>query len=272
MKTRIVLIWDFDGMIGQINSSMAYTWDDSNAQIEQVNATYIQELALKYGYEQCFAATGVSASSSINKFSLVDTLVNLKNTGAEIASHSWKHEWFPSLSVSQAKQSLLASKAALDNLMPGNATNGFVPPFTRPMSWLKRYNFSFGDKFLYPLFPLGDQGTLVKLASNAGYKWIRVKERPIFEKWSNKQILHQPFYTNNILCIPNHSTGFERNTIQLLELALKYKLTFVINGHPIGLSREGNENLKIFNNFIHKLLTLRDEGKIQIIKPSQLAV
>lgn len=272
MKARVVLIWDFDGMIGQINSSMAYAWNDSNSQLEQDNAIYIQEMAIKHGYDQCFAATGISAASSISSFSLADTLTYLNNTGAEIASHSWKHEWFPSLSVIQAQQSLLASKTSLETLLPNTEINGFVPPFTRPMSWLKRYNFSFGDRFLYPFYPLGDQGKLVNLALLAGYKWLRVKERPIYEKLRNKQTLHQAFYYDNMLCIPNHCTGFEKSTLHLLELAVKEKVTIVINGHPIGLSRDGNENIDLFNHFMHQLLRFRDEDKIQIIKPSQLTV
>jgi peptidoglycan/xylan/chitin deacetylase (PgdA/CDA1 family) len=272
MKASIVLIWDFDGMIGQINSSMAYSWDDFNAEQEQVNARYIQDLAIKYGYAQCFAATGISATSLIDGFSLANTLAYLNNNGSEIASHSWKHEWFPSLTVEQARESLAASKAALENLFANKQIAGFVPPFTRPMTWFKRGNFSLGDRFLYPFFPLGDQGNLVKLASNVGYKWIRVKERPIYLKWSSRQVLHQPFYSNNMLCIPNHATGFDNKTKQLLDLAIKENLIFVINGHPLGLSREGIENIKLFNDFIHQLLRLRDGNKIDIITPSKLKV
>lgn len=267
---KIILIWDFDGMIGQINSSMSYSWQDANAQIEQENSLYIQDLAIKYGYKQCFAATGISAASSIHGFSLADTLKYLDETGAEIASHSWKHEWFPSLSVKQARQSLLASKDALSQLLMSDKIAGFVPPFTRPMTWVRRFNYSVGDKFLYPFYPLGDQGALVKLAADVGYNWMRVKDRPIFEKWKSKPILHQPFYTNNLLCIPNHATGFDKNVIELVELAVKEKLTLVINGHPIGMSKDGNENVNLFNNFIHRLLNLRDDGKIEVIKPSQL--
>jgi hypothetical protein len=267
-KSKLIIIWDFDGMIGQINSSMKYDWNDTDAFVEINNALYIQSLSNMYDLKQCFAVTGVSMASSLPGFSLKEIIQKMYDNGSEIASHSWKHEWFPALTTKQATLSLIASKSIIEKSISGCSIKGFVPPFTRPMTWVSQFNYSFGDRFLYPFHSLSNQDSLLNLSINSGYNWVRVKKRPIYKKWSKSIYLPQPFFYDQLICFPNHHTGFDSVSIQKLNYAVKHKKTYIINGHPLGLSNGITENKELFDKFICAALKFRDLGLLEFINPS----
>ncbi len=220
------------------------------------------------GIAMTFAITGLSAVEGGSVLQMREQIRKIADLGHEIASHSWKHEWFPFLTRRQIRMSLQRSKEALEDAAKKEVL-GFVLPFTRPMTWIGRGNFSFGDRGIWPLFFGGDQGNIYKVCRELGYDWVRVKERPIYEKFTRQIRLHQPFDYRGIHCLPNHYNGFDDDAIQLIQSMIGQDCVITINAHPLMLSKEGNkESWHNFRNFIKKCLQFRSEGHLEFSTPS----
>ena len=152
---KIILIWDFDGAIGQINSSYPYNFNFDNFETEINNVRYLLEVLDQYKIKCCFAITGFSAEKGVFPYVFPELIAEIHNYGHEIASHSWRHEWTPIFKQEQISKSLKRSKFALEKVI-NTTINGFVPPHNRPMTWINRGAFSIGDRGFYPFFKINN--------------------------------------------------------------------------------------------------------------------
>ncbi len=271
MKTsskKIILIWDFDGAIGQINSSYPYNFSFGNFEIEIENVRYILKKLEEYNIKSCFAITGFSAEEGKYPYVFPDLIDEIATKGHEIASHSWRHEWTPIFMKKQIEKSLIRSKKSLEKAIDfKQQVIGFVPPHNRPMSWIRKGAFSIGDRGLFPFFKMGDTQSLIALLNQTNYKWIRISHQNIFEKMiSLKRNRTGKIYKHNkILILENHYTGFDEHVINHI-LNTNYP-TYTISGHPLMISflnkKESREN---FENFLEKLT--RSNQEIQFVLPS----
>src|SRR5690606_12188309 len=159
---KIILIWDFDGAIGQINSSFPYNFNFSNLETEINNVRCSLDILDKYKIKCCFAITGFSAEEGIYPYSFPELIKEISDRGHEIASHSWKHEWSSIFQKKQIEKSLIRSKHILE-LTTRSSVIGFVPPHNRPMTWLRKGAFSLGDRGIYPLFKMADNKNIIAL-------------------------------------------------------------------------------------------------------------
>ena len=267
-KIQLNIIWDFDGPIGQINASHAYNWSEDALSMEQENVDRVLSVCQDYEIAMTFAVTGLSAAGDFSVLHMGKQVRKIADLGHEVASHSWKHEWFPFLTQKQIRMSLKRSKEVLEKAT-GKPVGGFVLPFTRPMTWLGRGNFSLGDRGIWPFFFGGDQGNIYRLCDELGYSWVRVKERPIYEKILGVRKLHQPFEFGRIRCLPNHHNGFDEHATALLTAFSGKDCVITINAHPLMLSKEGNpECWDHFRRFIDCGLDLRDRGVLTFSTPS----
>ena len=64
-----------------------------------------------------------------------------------------------------------------------NAVKGFVPPFSRPMTWLKKGAFSFGDRAIGPAFRGNDIQKIIEdlkvkklIYEKDGATWFKATE------------------------------------------------------------------------------------------------
>ena len=161
---KIILIWDFDGPIGQINSSYPYNFNFENIDKELENVKWLLQFLAEKKVKCCFAITGFSAEKGPYPFCFPAFIKEIADQGHEIASHSWKHEWTPIFKENQIDKSLKRSKEALEKATDKeNSVIGFVPPHNRPMTWVRRGAFSLGDRGIWPFFKLGDNQNLIKL-------------------------------------------------------------------------------------------------------------
>ena len=126
------------------------------------NVDYILGVGKTNQLKMVFACLGFAAEKVPYPFCISEQIKKIHTLGHEIASHSWRHEWFPYLEKDQIRRSLERSKFALETCLdlPG-AVQGFVPPFNRPMTWLQKSAFSLGDRALFPFFPGADLGSLI---------------------------------------------------------------------------------------------------------------
>lgn len=266
---NLYLIWDFDTAIGQINSTYPYGYFEESIHKEIENIKFILKCGSKKNIPMIFAITGFAAEEGTYPFHIPDLIRKIHNDGHEIASHSWKHEWFPFLEMEQILRTLEKSKMILEECIgEKNAVKGFVPPFGRPMSWLKKGAFSLGDRAIGPNFRGNDIQKIIPLVKNSGYSWMRVSYRTLFEKIAklNKPRLLERNWHNEsgLMCLPNNYVGFDKNAIDLINLGIKKKRDIVISAHPSGLSRSGTENIENFKLFLDFIIQQRSEGFLKI--------
>jgi len=264
---KIILIWDFDGAIGQINSSFPYNFNFSNLETEINNVRCSLDILDKYKIKCCFAITGFSAEEGIYPYSFPELIKEISDRGHEIASHSWKHEWSSIFQKKQIEKSLIRSKHILE-LTTRSSVIGFVPPHNRPMTWLRKGAFSLGDRGIYPLFKMADNKNIIALLMKTNYKWIRISYSNIFHKLklSKKNITGKIYNHKNILILENHYTGFDKTVVDHI-LKTNHK-TYTISAHPLMLSFENKtESLKNFEVFLE---TLSSEKNITFIRPCDL--
>lgn len=265
---KIILIWDFDGPIGQINSSYPYNFNFKNFQTEIDNVKRALDLLQQYNVTCCFAITGFSAEKGIFPYTFPDLIKEISDRGHEIASHSWRHEWSSIFQKKQIEKSLIRSKMILEKTINQVTVFGFIPPHNRPMTWLRKGAFSIGDRGVFPLFKMADNQSLISLLKKTNYKWIRISHSNIFHKLKlvKKNITGKVYKHKGILVLENHYTGFDKKVVKHI-LNTNYK-TYTISAHPLMLSFEDkNESFENFKFFLSSLTSKED---ISFVTPSEL--
>lgn len=267
---KIILIWDFDGPIGQINSSYPYNFNFENFEVEISNVHYILKKLEEYNIKTCFAITGFSAEEGKYPYVFPELIAEIAKKGHEIASHSWRHEWTPIFLKNQIEKSLVRSKKSLEKAIDNKQdVVGFVPPHNRPMTWLRKGALSLGDRGIFPFFTMGDNQSLIKLLKNNNYKWIRVSYKNIFQKFKflKRNITGKIYKTNGILIFENHYTGFDGKVVNHI-LNTNFA-TYTISAHPLMISFENKiESRENFENFLNILIGSNQD--IQFVLPSSL--
>ncbi|MDA8995023.1 polysaccharide deacetylase family protein [Schleiferiaceae bacterium] len=264
---KIVLIWDFDGFIGAVNSTYPYNYDHTwhNRELEWIDKalTFMKSRDIV----STFAITGFTGEAGLTPYTCPSIIDNISGLGHEIASHSWKHEWIPKFKEDQIRKSIKRSKLILESVTANRQDLvGFVPPHNRPYTWYRRCAFSFGDLDRFPLLPILDIGKLIKLLKGAGYKWLRISYRPLWRKLLGLASIQRVYTFNGLLILQNHHNGFDR---EYLDYILNSDNEFyVVSCHPIMLSREGS--VESWENFKYFVDTLLDIGDCQFIRPSDL--
>jgi peptidoglycan/xylan/chitin deacetylase (PgdA/CDA1 family) len=262
VAAKIILIWDYDTPLTTITATKPYNYD-FKASLQESNdvdtiLTYSQEHQFKF----TFATLGFGAEKTVYPFDVRDKIKKIHTLGHEIASHSWKHEWFPHLTKYQIQKSLERSKLVLEECigLPGSV-KGFVPPHDRPTSWPSRFAFSLEDRAIYPFHPGASIGFILEELKRQKYGWCRVSYRPIWKKifdWKGSDFevrLKKSWQVSKgILHFQGTYSGFDEPLIRLIDVAIKKSLPIVIVGHPAALSRNKTGNIKYFDNFINYLV------------------
>ncbi|MEL7625976.1 MAG: polysaccharide deacetylase family protein [Anaerolineaceae bacterium] len=270
MSGTLRIIWDYDGPIGQVNSSFPYNFDERKLLREIENVDTILDLAKKFSIPMTFACTGFSAEPGDYPYHIGDQLKKINSQGHEIASHSWRHEWFPFLTNEQIRLSLSRSKFALETCVGvQGAVKGFVIPFSRPMSWYARGALSLGDRAFGPWRKGASLGSLIKLIGEAGYKWTRVFYRPIWQELLSDRTQNRNYSKSwenyhVVTLIPSHYFGFDQIAKDYLLSAINHGGDLVISGHPAALSFGREESLENLVTFLELTASERDQGKLLV--------
>ncbi len=273
MKTfntkKIILIWDFDGAIGQINATYPYNFNFDKFEEEINNIHYILDKLEEYKIKTCFAITGFSAEKGLYPYVFPELINQIATKGHEIASHSWKHEWTSIFTENQIEKSLIRSKKSLESVINGNIVCGFVPPHNRPMTWFRRGAFSLGDRGIFPFFKMGDNQKLINLLKKNNYKWVRVSYRNIFQKIGllKTNMTGNVIKINEVMVFENHYNGFDEVVINHI-LSTNHS-TYTISAHPLMISYLNKiESKQNFENFLNKMTN--SNQNIEFVLPSEL--
>ena len=265
----LMIIWDYDGAIGRVNASYPYKFDEQKIYREIENVETILGLADKYGLKMTFACVGIGAEKGVFPYHIQDQIKKIHQLGHEIASHSWRHEWFPYLEKEQIKRSLSRSKYALELCIGElDAVRGFILPFSRPKSWYSRGAFSLGDRVFGPWYPGASLGSVLKFVSQAEYQWSRVSYRPIWEKYLGRSKSRPnlsakwPIF-HGLVCVPNHIFGFDAAARDLLTRLSGEGGSLVVSAHPAALDFGREESLDNFLQFLALAEDYLDKDLIQ---------
>jgi len=272
---KLLIVWDYDTALGQINSTMPYNFSYKQIYEEIENVDYILEEGERLNVKMTFACLGFVAEEGVFPFNNPEQIRKIHSLGHEIASHSWKHEWFPYINEKQISKSLERSKFALEKCIgSGDAVKGFVPPHSRPMSWYSKFSISPGDRGIFPFHKGSDMGSLLRFLKTQNYTWCRVlKEyKPVWDKLLGKRIEEIDFNiwerNNGIVCVPQHYTGFDDFAQRYLAKAIEGNQAVVIVGHPAGLSRQKSESKEHFDIFMKLASSAIAEGKLEAMTVS----
>lgn len=263
MPAKIILIWDYDTPLTTITATKPYNYS-FEASLQEANDVdtilrYADDNLLKF----TFAVVGFGAEKSVYPFDVREKIKKIHNHGHEIASHSWKHEWFPHLTKYQIQKSLERSKKSLEECIdaPGSVI-GFVPPHDRPTSWPAKFAFSLDDRALYPFHPGANIAYLLQELKRQKYGWCRVSYRPFWKKlidWKGSDFhvrLNKSWQVSDgVVHFQGTYSGFDEPLIPLIDIAIKKSYPIVIVGHPAALSRNKTGNIKYFDSFINYLVT-----------------
>lgn len=272
MSAKLMIVWDYDTALGQINSTMPYNFSYKQIYEEIENVDYILEEAARLNMKMTFACVGFVAEEGVFPFNNPEQIRKIHSLGHEIASHSWKHEWFPYINEKQIEKSLERSKFALEKCIGvKSSVNGFVPPHSRPMSWYSKLSVSPGDRGIYPFHKGSDMGSLLRFLKKQDYTWCRVLKgyRPVWDKLLGKRVEEINFSIwethNGIVCVPQHYTGFDDFAQQYLMKAIELNKAVVIVGHPAGISRQKSESKEHFDKFMKLAAAAVAEGKLEVL-------
>ena len=274
MAGKVFIIWDYDAAIGQVNASLPYNFDEQKILEEIENVEKILELAREFEVRMTFACVGFAAEEGHYPYHVPDQIRKIFSHGHEIASHSWRHEWFPYLQREQIKRSLVRSKMILEKCVGvDGAVKGFVPPFSRPMSWYSRGALSLGDRAFGPFHPGASRGTLLPLIREAGYQWSRVAHYPLWQKlWPERSNIRSLFLkwevVSGVSCVPEHYTGFDAPAHSLLQTTIARGGSLVLVGHPSGLTRNSTENIAHLRGLLSYIAECQQAGKLEALTVS----
>ncbi len=270
-QATLSIVWDFDSAVGQVNASFPYHFRRAPLEEEIVAVGELREIAGRLGISMTFATVGLAAEEVPQPFSAQDELRALHTRGHELASHAWRHEWLPHLTTQQLRRSLLRSKLALEQRIgaPG-AVTGFVPPFNRPMTWLRKGEIHPGDRWAVPPGAGAVLDTLIPAVSRAGYGWIRAGYGRKFGRPA-KDRLWEPEELQGCVNMPHHHNGFDELAYDLLDEAVDRRRLLVLSGHPAGLFRHGNEHRALVTSFLEHAAARRDRGELSIVTMGEYA-
>ena len=270
MKKKSILIWDFDGPIGQINSTYPYNFHYKLLEQEIINVRWALDVLKSHNVKCCFAITGFSAEEGKYPYVFPELITEISNLGHEIASHSWRHEWTPIFREDQIDKSLRRSKMVLERcLNEGVKVSGFVPPHNRPMTWTRKFAFSVGDRGVFPFFKMGNVGSLIKLLNKNDYKWVRISHQNFLVKLGLKKYnpTGRVYKYKKTLILENHYTGFDEKVLNHI-LTSDFG-TYTISAHPLMLTFKNKaESEENFINFLEKIKN--SDQDIEFVLPSQI--
>lgn len=280
MPGQLIIIWDYESALGQINSTLPYNFSYAPIYREINNVEYILSKANKLDIKMTFACMGFAAEVGVYPFNNQEQIRKIFEEGHEIASHSWRHEWLPYLTEKQIFKTLERSKFALESCLgKKGVVKGFALPHSRPMSWYKKYSFSLGDRGFYPFHRGADLGYILKQLAILDYGWCRVlnRHRPIWEKAFGKEQGDDYRFgkwevCHDIVCVPAQYTGFDKPALEYLKKAVEKNESLVIVGHPAQLSKDNSESKANFDKFIDAAHKYISEGKLEAKKVSERVI
>ncbi len=277
MKGILLLFYDYDTQWGADHSRRPggpRQW----GHLEFKNTERLLEIHSRFNVPACFAVVGASALPGERPYHDPQQIRQIHEAGHEVASHGMYHEWLPALGREDLLKVLRTSKDALEQCI-GNSVVTFVPPYNQPFDYPKGLSFSLSERRICRKGPRTDLQSLCAALKEVGYRFCRVAYRPIYIRLAEtllRRHIYKPVQLENIsgiLCVRiNTPCGFAGESLRMLDQVANKGGIAVVYAHPHSLSSQGPQSERFLLPFLEKVKELRENGKLHVALPRELAI
>ncbi len=271
----LLLFWDYDTQWGG-DRSRSGGGPKAWGPLEFTNTERILEVHAEYGVPACFAVVGAAALAGERPYHDPDQIRRIHAAGHEVGSHAFRHEWLPALGPAALRESLRASRGALEQCV-GAPVVTFVPPFNQPFDYLGGASLSLSERREVP-HGRTDLPRLCTALRETGYRLARVAYRPLPQRLAERlagRRLDRPARLTAIrglACVRlNTPGGFDAPVLAMVERVAREGGIAVVYGHPHSLKGGGPQDERHLVPFLERVRALVREGRLAIALPRDLA-
>jgi len=273
-RGRLLLFWDVDTQWGA-DRSRSGGGPKAWGALDFEHTELLLEAHARHGVPACFAVVGAAALPGERPYHDPAQVRRIHALGHEVASHSHRHDWLPGLSPRALRETLRASKQALEDCI-GAPVTAFVPPWNRPVDYPAGWSFSLSERR-----EAGRErvhlGALCEALAEAGYRFCRVSYRPMHVRLLQRLLrrrLDRPARLEairGVACVRlNTPGGFDGPAQAMLRRCATEGGLVVAYGHPHSVRGGGSQDLAHLEAFLREAARLRDEGRLEATLPARL--
>lgn len=273
-RASVCLYWDYDTQWGA-DRSRAGGGPKDWGPLEFENTERLLELHAEHEVPACFAVVGAAALPGRRPYHDPAQVRRIHEAGHEVASHTFRHDWIPALGPAELRDSLGASKDALEQCI-GAEVVSLVPPYNQPFDYPGGLSFSLSERRAVRR-DRTDLGALCEALRETGYRTCRVAYRPVAVQLAERVLRRrldwpmQPRCVGGVLCLRlNSAGGFGPTTMSLLERCVETGGMLVVYGHPHSIRREGTEHERYLTALLQRVQALRSAGRLRVVRPRDL--
>lgn len=272
---QLLIFWDYDTQWGA-DRSRSGSGPKSWGPLEFSNTERLLELHHQHDMPACFAVVGAAALPGQRPYQDPGQIRQLHAAGHEVASHSFKHDWLPGLSLKGVCQTVVDSKKALEDCI-GAPVTSFVPPYNQPFDYPQGWSFSWSERREAGRGHI-TLSQVCEVLGGAGYRFCRVAHRSLCERaldWWRGQRHYLPQPLSNIQGMTcarlNTPVGFTARTRAVIESQLDKGGVWVVYGHPHSISEPDNPQAEShLIDFFQWANALRRQNRLRLVQPRDL--
>jgi peptidoglycan/xylan/chitin deacetylase (PgdA/CDA1 family) len=274
MPGRLVVFWDYDTAWGADRSREPggpKAWGHD----EFVNTERLLELHAQFSVPACFAVVGSAALPGERPYHDPAQIRRIAAMGHEVGSHSFRHEWLPGLAPDALRETLRASREALEQCIGGRVRT-FVPPFNQPFDYPRALSFSLSERREVRGHRNGF-GDLCEALEESGYSIVRGAYRPLPQRIAERLAGHRldrPLPARRIgalTCLRlNTPGGFGPDAIGILRRCAAEGGVVTAYGHPHSLHGIDYQNEQWLVPFLQEARKLIQDGSLQAALPKEI--
>jgi len=273
---NVLFFWDYDTQWGADRSRNPHRVPDWGP-LEFPNTELVLEAHAEHGIPACFAVVGAAALPGERPYHDPAQIRRIHEAGHEVGSHAFRHEWLPALGGAGLRETLVASKDALEQCIGAEVTT-FVPPYNQPFDHARGWSFSLSERRAVR----HDRIDVVRLCATlreTGYEFCRLGDRAIALRLADqiaRRELHRPGRLDTIegiRCLRiNAPCGFAEEARAVMERQLDRGGYWVLYGHPHSVSDPANtQSLANLEATLALVARWQREGKVRCTLPRELA-
>jgi hypothetical protein len=269
-----VIFWDYDTQWGA-DQSRSRRLGPEVGMAEFVHTERILELHAEYAIPACFAVVGAAALPGARPYHDPAQVRRIGESGHEVASHSFQHEWLPGLSGPGLRETLRRSRDALEQCL-GKPVETFVPPFNEPRDYPGRLAISVSERRGARRARTNLPG-LCETLREVGYRLCRVAYQPLplrlarLVPGGEALLPREPVQIRGVRCIRlNSGCGFGESAERMLDRCARRGGLAVVYAHPHSLGGPGAQNEANLVRFLARVAGMRAEGRIAVRLPREL--
>jgi hypothetical protein len=270
---ELLFFWDYDTQWGGDRSRLP-GGPKSWGALEFSNTERLLDLHGEHGIPACFAAVGSAALPGERPYHDPAQIRRIHAAGHEIGSHSHRHEWLPGLGRRALRETLQASKDALEQCIGAPVTT-FVPPWNQPFDYPRGFSFSLSERREGGAERIG----LVRLCetlAETGYRFCRVAYRPMHQRVAEMIVrrrieqLGRVEEIGGVRCARlNTPGGFGRHTVDVLHRAVRRGGLTVVYGHPHSLTLGNSQDERHLAPFLQLVASMVRSGVLKVCLPRE---